>query len=406
MTYSRRGNMANISVNRLDIAPLSLQNTEYVERKGLGHPDSLIDGIVDATSIALSKRYIEEFGTILHHNVDKGLVIGGAARVGFGHGAITKRIEVIVTGRAARGTSGRKIDVNEIAKDTAAKYLKDNTRFLNVDDEVFIQSKIADGSADLTHIFGRGNGVPLANDTSFGIGFAPFTDTERLVLATERYLNSREYKKRMPMAGEDIKVMGMREKDSISLTVAIAFVAQHVKDINAYNEYKEKIAQDIVKNARKTTGKRVRVHINTGDPEGDGEVYITKTGLSCESGDDGSVGRGNRVNGLITPFRHMSLEAAAGKNPVSHIGKIYNILATQLAQQITNEYPAIKECDVAVLSQIGKPISEPHNLNLNIIAGKSDFEKLNGNAKYIAQGYLENIGELARNIALGKYGTF
>jgi len=166
------------------------------------------------------------------------------------------------------------------------------------------------------------------------------------------------------------------------------------------------VAQDIIKNAKKVTKRDVAVHINTGDPEDEDEVYITKTGLSCEAGDDGSVGRGNRVNGLITPFRHMSLEAAAGKNPVSHIGKIYNILATQLAMQITKEYPEIKECDIAVLSQIGKPISEPHNLNVNLITDKKDFEKLSGKANYIAQGFLENIGTLTNEIAVGKYNTF
>lgn len=398
--------MSNISVGRLDVVPVSEQGTEYVERKGLGHPDSLIDGIVDATSVSLSKRYIEEFGSILHHNVDKGLIIGGASRVGFGHGIITKRIEVIVTGRASRGTNGREIDVNGIAEETARKYLKENTRFLEVDDEVLIRPKVAEGSADLGHIFSRGSKVPLANDTSFGIGFAPFTDTERLVLATENYLNSKEYKKRVPAVGEDIKVMGMRENDAITLTVAIAFVAKNVKDLEEYKAYKAKIAQDIIKNARKSTNKIVKVHINTGDPEEGGEVYITKTGLSCEAGDDGSVGRGNRVNGLITPFRHMSLEAAAGKNPVSHIGKIYNILATELAKQITSEYPGIKECDIAILSQIGKPISEPHNLNINIVAGKKEFEALRPKAAYIADGFLDNIGEFTNNIALGKYRTF
>ncbi len=399
--------MANISVNKLDIAPTSKQNTEYVERKGLGHPDSLIDGIVDATSVALSKRYMEEFGTILHHNVDKGLIIGGASKAGFGHGVITKKIEVIVTGRASAGAKGRSLDVNQIAREVAADYLKRNTRFLNIDEEVFIQSKIASGSADLGEIFQRGSSVPLANDTSFGIGFAPFTDTERLVLATERYLNSDEYKKRMPAVGEDIKVMGMRDKGVISLTVAIAFVAQHVGDINSYKEYKKKVAQDILRNARRVTDNEVKVHINTGDSEEGGEVYITKSGLSCEAGDDGSVGRGNRVNGLITPFRHMSLEAAAGKNPVSHIGKIYNILATELAMQVTDECPGILECDVAVLSQIGKPINEPHNLNMNLILDKkADFEKLSPKATYIAQGFLENIGRFTGDIALGKYKTF
>lgn len=400
--------MKNISVNRLNYAAIAEQNTEFVERKGLGHPDSLIDGIVDETSHELSRRYLEEFGTILHHNVDKGLIIGGASRASFGSGAITKRIEVIVTGRATSEANGRKIDVNEIAKEVTARYLKENTRFLDIENEVLINPKIARGSADLSNIFQRAKGsVPLANDTSFGIGFAPFSDTERLVLETEHYLNSKEYKRKIPAVGEDIKVMGMRDGSKISLTVAIAFVAQHVKDIDTYKEYKERIRQDILKNAKKITGKEVTVHINTGDDEEGGDVYLTKSGLSCEAGDDGSVGRGNRVNGLITPFRHMSLEAAAGKNPVSHIGKIYNILANEMAQKITAEHPEIKECDIAILSQIGKPISQPHNLNINLILDKKEqFAKLKPKIDHTADSMLENIGELSTQIALGKYKTF
>lgn len=400
--------MANISVNRMDFTPVSEQNTEYVERKGIGHPDSLIDGIVDETSHELSRQYLNEFGTILHHNVDKGLIIGGASRVGFGHGAITKKIEIIVTGRATEGVGDRTVDIDHIAKDVTAKYLKAHTRFLNIEDEVSIHSKIARGSVDLTNIFQRAKGsVPLANDTSFGIGFAPFSTTEQLVLETERYLNSKEYKKKMPAVGEDIKVMGMRDRNAITLTVAIAFVAKWVPNIAAYKEYKEKITADIKKNAKKVSGEDVQVHINTGDNEEGGDVYLTKSGLSCEAGDDGSVGRGNRVNGLITPFRHMSLEAAAGKNPVNHIGKIYNILATEMAQKIAQEYPDIKECDIAILSQIGKPISEPHNLNINLVLKKkADFEKLSPKVNYVAQGFLENIGQLTTDIALGKYKTF
>jgi S-adenosylmethionine synthetase len=50
-------------------------------------------------------------------------------------------------------------------------------------------------------------------------------------------------------------------------------------------------------------------------------VYLTVTGTSAEAGDDGEVGRGNRVNDLITPYRPISLEAAAGKNPVTHVGQ-------------------------------------------------------------------------------------
>jgi len=402
--------MRNISVNKLNGIPLADQSVEYVERKGVGHPDSLIDGIVDATSHALSKEYLEKCGnTILHHNVDKGLIIGGASEASFGHGKITKKIEVIVTGRAADRYKGVTIDVNEIAKEVAMKYLKSNTRFLDLKNEVVFESKIAKGSADLTDIFVRTSSkdVPLANDTSFGIGFAPFTDTERIVLEVERYLNSPAYKEVMPSAGEDIKVMGLRNANEITLTIAVAFVAPLVKNLDQYITFKERIKKDVEKYAEKITGRKVTAHVNAADPEESDAVYLTKTGLSCEAGDDGSVGRGNRVNGLITPFRPMSLEAAAGKNPVNHIGKIYNLLATEMAQDIVKQYPSIRECNIAIMSQIGHRIDQPLNLNISIATHSgANYEDAKAKASYIADSWLERIGDFTIDISLGKYKTF
>ena len=161
------------------------------------------------------------------------------------------------------------------------------------------------------------------------------------------------------MVGEDIKVMGVRENDKITLTIAIAFVAQFINNIDEYVGIKESIKKDIIGNAKKYTAKEVEVVINNGDSHDTQDVYITKSGLSCEAGDDGSVGRGNRVNGLITPFRHMSLEAAAGKNPVNHVGKIYSIVSKEIAQDIVKLYPEIKECNVSIVSQIGRRIDDP-----------------------------------------------
>lgn len=395
----------------MNCVPLSEQRIEYVERKGVGHPDSLIDGIVDATSHALSREYLERCdNTILHHNVDKGLIIGGASNAVFGRGEITKKIEVIVTGRATDEYKGVKVDVNEIARDVATRYLKENTRFLDVNNDVTFVSKIAKGSADLTDLFVRNaskDEVPLANDTSFGLGFAPFTDTERLVLETERYLNGKKYKEYMPSVGEDIKVMGLRDGDEITLTIAIAFVAKLVKNLDQYISYKERVRKDVSKFAEKLIGKKVSVYVNAADPEESDAVYLTKTGLSCEAGDDGSVGRGNRVNGLITPFRPMSLEAAAGKNPVNHIGKIYNLLATKIADDIVEQYPSIIECRLAIMSQIGHKIDQPLNLNVDIATnGGVSFDNVKGKARYIADGWLERIGDFTIDISLGKYKTF
>ena len=212
------------------------QPVEYVERKGIGHPDSLIDGIMESVSTGLSNAYIDSTGKILHHNVDKGLIIGGSSDVSFGNGSITKPIEVILAGRAARSYQNINIDVDGIAIKAAKDYLRTHTRFLDVEKEVLFQSKILKGSADLSEIFDRNTDVPLANDTSFGIGFAPFTKTEKLVLETEMMLNSQEYKKSHPEVGEDVKVMGIRDMDEISLTVAIAFVASKIQSADDYQD--------------------------------------------------------------------------------------------------------------------------------------------------------------------------
>ena len=399
--------MRQISVEEVSGDTIENKDVEFVERKGIGHPDSLIDGIVDRVSVELSKEYVKEAGIILHHNVDKGLIIGGSSNVTFGHGEITKKIEVIVTGRATEYFNGKRINVNDIAKETAAKYLKEHTRFLDVENEVVIDSKIVRGSVDLTGLFMRGNGMPLANDTSFGVGFAPFSETERLVLETEKYLNSKDYKQKMPAVGEDIKVMGLRYKDKISLTVAIAFIAEKVSNLDEYLKYKDEVSRDIIQFAKKITDKEVSVRINTGDSPERKEVYITKSGLSCESGDDGQVGRGNRVNGLITPFRHMSLEAAAGKNPVNHVGKIYNIMATEIAKDIVNNYPQVRECNVAILSEIGRRIDEPSHTSISVaVENKSEFENIKSKVHYIADSWLERIGEITSDISLGKYDVF
>jgi S-adenosylmethionine synthetase len=396
-----------INVEQKTRSLVSEQAVEFVERKGLGHPDSLIDGIVENVSLTLGRSYTKEAGFILHHNVDKGLIVGGSSEVGFGRGVITKPIEIIIAGRATGEFQGKKIDVDSIAAEATKDYLKRHTRFLDIENEVRIVSKIRSGSADLGALFKRKSDMPLANDTSFGIGFAPFTETERLTLETEHMLNGAQCKKAFPMVGEDIKVMGVREEGAITLTVAIAFVSKYISDIDGYIKIKEKIAEDILRNARGITNKPVEVSINHGDSHEKSEIYITKSGLSCEAGDDGAVGRGNRVNGLITPFRFMSLEAAAGKNPVNHVGKIYNIVAKKMAEDIVGNYPSIKECNVALVSQIGRPINDPRSTYIDVVMEKgAKIDPIASKVRGIASETLENIGSITKDMANGKYEMF
>ncbi len=397
--------MPNIAVSRISGPLVKDLNIEFAERKGIGHPDTLIDGIVEDAGRRLAQEYIRKTGTIQHYNIDKGLIVGGRSSVGFGQGRIEKKIEVIVAGRARSRIDRSIIPVNDIVIEAARDYIESKTRFLDVERDVKFVSKLREGSLELRGLFAHA-GTPHANDTAFGIGFAPLTPVEKLTLETEHYLNSDPCKKSAPEVGEDIKVLGVRKGKDISLTVAIAFVSKFIQNMEEYTHSKERITHDIVSRAKRIAGGNVDVKVNTGDEIEEGNIYLTATGLSCESGDDGAVGRGNRVNGLITPFRGMSLEAAAGKNPVSHIGKIYNVLARNVAEDCVAQYKGIAECKVAILGEIGARIDEPRIFQIEIGADKRAFESMRKKLAYIADYHLENLNELSIEITNGKYSLF
>ncbi len=237
-----------------------------------------------------------------------------------------------------------------------------------------VDCRIGHGSVDLRSLYDTSR--LLSNDTSFGVGFAPFSETERAVLDAENYING-ELKKTIPALGYDVKVMGFRKGDTINLTVAAAMVGKYLKNEEDYLDKKEKAREMILKHVQKNVKRKVNVFVNTADSPKDNIYYLTVTGLSMENGDDGSVGRGNRVNGLITPYRPMSMEAAAGKNPVTHVGKLYNLAAWKIAEQCHKESNGeINEIHVRIVSQIGRPIDDPHVANIQIVGENEETARL------------------------------
>jgi len=377
---------------------------EIVERKGVGHPDSLADGIAESVSRALCREYLKRFDRILHHNTDEVQLVAGEAKPEFGGGEVIRPIYILITGRATAYVGDEEVPVGTIALEAAREYLDETLRYLDVDRHVVLEPKIGHGSADLRDVFERGEEVPLANDTSFGVGFAPLTTTEKLVYETERFINSDRLKKDLPEVGEDVKVMGLREGDRIELTIAAAMISRLIDDLDHYISVVEEL-QDRVKDlvAEIAPDADVAVHINTADDYERESVYLTVTGTSAEQGDDGSVGRGNRVNGLITPCRPMSMEAAAGKNPVNHVGKLYNVLARRMAKRIYEETSA-DEVYVRLLSQIGHPINDPKAVDIQLVGdvGREDVDR----AEKIADEMLEGITELTEEFVRGEIEVF
>lgn len=353
--------MRNITVESLNKTPVEEQAVELVERKGIGHPDSICDSIMEATSVALCREYQNILGKVVHHNIDKCLLVAGKTSPHIGGGTVDEPMRLVFGDRAIYEMNGKKIPVGDIAVATAQDWLRKNLRFVDPEKHMIYQNEIKPGSPELTDIFDRQD--IGANDTSAAVGYAPFTETERLVLATEQYINSREFKKLYPEAGEDIKVMGMRRYRHLTLTVAMAFVDRYVTSEKGYFARKAEIraAIEAFVNKQKRSLDKITIDLNTLDVENRGEdgMYLSVLGTSAEGGDCGQVGRGNKVNGVIALNRPMGTEAAAGKNPIAHVGKIYTFLTHEIASKIYESTPGLQEVYVWLCSQIGQPIDKP-----------------------------------------------
>jgi S-adenosylmethionine synthetase len=393
---------------------------EIVERKGIGHPDSVCDAAADACSRALCKYYYENFGRYYHHNVDKAALVGGISKPEFGGGMILEPEYFLIVGRA----------INQILRENKLEYIPVanlcleacrqtvGNIFKNIDistsQHIQFDYAVRPGSIDLTGVFEESDAkeqVPLANDTSFGVGYAPFSDVEKIALEAEKLLNSDAFKKKCPASGEDIKVMVQRVEKDVDITVCGAMVSKYINDKDEYVNYTNQMKEAVLDLAVKIIpDKNCTCSVNVGDNIDKGIVYLTITGTSAESGDDGEVGRGNRCNGLITPCRTMSLEAVCGKNPINHVGKIYNCLSNEIAREIyARAQGDIIEAHVKLLSQIGRPITDPWVNSISLIPAENvNFERVKKIAEEVSAELLskEYLIDLRERLILGKVQVF
>lgn len=397
----------NIQVEPMAGLAVEDQTVEIVERKGIGHPDSICDGIAEHVSEALAREYIDRVGKVLHYNTDETQLVAGSAAPAFGGGEVTAPVYLLIVGRATREYEGTNIPTEPIALRAAQDFLTQHVPELRIGTDIVIDVELGEGSGDLREVFGdSGRLIPMANDTSFGVGHAPLTETEQIVRSTERRLNN-EYAATHPEIGADIKVMGKREADHIDVTVAAAMVDSYIDSMDEYRQSIRDIREYVHELAMEYTNRSVTAHVNTADDYDEGAIYLTTTGTSAEQGDDGSVGRGNRANGLITPNRSMSMEATSGKNPVNHIGKIYNLLSTEIAQRIVSEIHGIREVRIRLLSQIGQPIDHPHVADSAIVT-ESDvaLSAIEDDVAAIIDDELANVTDITERVISGELTTF
>jgi S-adenosylmethionine synthetase len=377
-----------------------LLDFEIVERKGLGHPDTICDEIAEQMSLALSRLYLLECGKVLHHNVDKALLAGGASSPQFGGGEISRPIELFVAGRATGSFQGKDLPIEDLAHQVAAEWFAKHLPTIDTGRDIKVRNLVRPGSADLTDLFARRSGrARLANDTSCGVGYAPLSRLETIVYAVEAHLGAMAQGRHQEI-GRDIKVMGIRQGEHIHLTIACAIIDHFVHSLADYLDIKRMIAAVARQIAKEHEVENISLEVNAADNPTACSVYLTVTGTSAEAGDDGEAGRGNRINGLITPFRPMTMESVAGKNPVTHVGKLYNIAAGLIAQRLIEDVADIAEAQCLIVSQIGSPVDQPQAIEVSV-RGSGRASGLGNEITAIVADELSHLESVAEELTRG-----
>lgn len=357
---------------------------EVVERKGRGHPDTICDLLTERISFDLGQYYLKTCGRVLHYNVDKALLVGGRSKPEFGGGQILEPARLYLGDRAISTFNGKDLGLNEIIDRSIRSWLDENLRYLRLQSTLEWKSEIKQGSSVLNSV----EESNVANDTSVGVGYWPLSQLEDLTLKTEELLSSPSYRETFPELGENIKVMAIRRGRSIEIILACAFIDKYISGVEDYVQKKGRALERLKRNLseRYSSSFDISLSLNALDNPSKGldGLYLTVTGLSCEAGDSGQVGRGNRVSGLIPFMRPQTMEAWAGKNFKTHVGKIYSFAAQSLAKDLVENIEEVSESTVTLVGKIGSPVHEP----LYVL---SDFKIKSGNESIIQEKVLRTL---------------
>lgn len=364
-----------LEVNRSYQGP-ELLAQEVVERKGLGHPDTLVDGIAEFSEIQYAKHCLERFGAIPHHNLDKAMLLGGLCLQQFGGNDFQSPLRMMFMGRASKSFGGEEIPLADIQDGAARTYLQRVMPHLDTSDpRVYGAESLTSDHSTRPFWFSPRSAedlpeyttdMPRANDTATMISYWPLTDTERLTIDLEGYFYSDDEHgmpvPRFDFVGQDIKVMSVRNGNTITSTLAIPQVTTHTADAKEYFD-REKYLEDVLHEyAQNKIGDIaiVQVVVNTQTKGPNPRPYLVTGGSCTDFGEEGAVGRGNKTHGIISSFRPNTMEAPHGKNPTYFVGKLLGYQADLIAKTVYETLGA--KCQVVLQANLGDELFDPSKI--------------------------------------------
>lgn len=378
---------------------------ELLEHKGSGHPDSLADALAELLSRRYSALCLERYGTVLNHNFDKLAILGGRTDVRFGGGRFQSPIRVVLTGRAALGVGTDSMDLRDIFDETAREFLSARLRNVRGETDIatiyevsqsqspgFVRTGATspgdrsrwfqpDSTADMQSRMKR------SNDTAAGVAHWPPTDFEVLVGSLARHLSGVASISSSSCWGTDVKIMAAKAAEVVDITICVPQISSEVDGLEAYVSNLVDL-NDVLSQVTESYPAEVHLNLNTGDDYARPELYLTLTGSAIESGDEGVVGRGNRLNGMISMTRPYSLEGVCGKNPLHHVGKLYNVVAMEMARSLHAEFGGPFE--VYLVSRKGNPLEQPA-----VVAVRAPAVLTEADVKRVAGEALGRLGHIS-----------
>ena len=382
------------------VAPAN-RHFEVVERKGLGHPDTMSDLIAEEFSFLYSRYCIEKFGQVLNHAVDKVTLIGASTKVWLGGFDVIEPASILLIGKITPGIISTRVPVHDIFREAVTRVIE----YCLPDSSILKHTNLVihntfSSAVDRSANFYLPNSIDQAqeigrkelgaNDTVFCTGSAERSPLEKLVLDLELAVTAPHKRVLWPTVGTDVKVMVVRQGIEADITMCVPVDPRVVQNRTDYENIVDVVRKDLERLIQQSAFPNARLNLNTKDA--DGGMYLAPFGTSFGKSDCGAVGRGNRLEGFIAAFRPTNIEAPSGKNPLHHAGKLYTIAAQQIADEI------FARCDassaVSIVARNGDPLSSPAYINIDREAGEASAD----NICNIASNIIENIGAISNQL--------
>ncbi|MDA3644344.1 hypothetical protein LZ318_30970 [Saccharopolyspora indica] len=343
---------------------------ERVERKGLGSPDTLADGIAELASICYAQHCRDRLGVVLHHNLDKVAIHAGHLLVSGGAARYDTPIRVIIGGRASSAFAGETIPVHDLLVDAVYEQL---ALALPGYDHLLLDIQVETGNTSRFAHWYRPRGLHdlpeltelRCTDSAHLVACAPRTRTEIATLLAEAWLAEQ------PWAGSDVKVHTLRRGRQLEITARVPALLVRDESPSGLTEFREllrhaettltELIHAAAPDLAVTVGCNTAQHpAETGALDGD---YVTLSGSALDLGESGATGRGNDRHGLISPAHQAGNETTYGKDPTGHVGKVAAWLLDELAAHIAATHGP---CRISGSWHIGSRFDDPALLHLEV----------------------------------------